>query len=106
MQLSWTARSEERGLARVLQGGTIINAEALGWKNQIGSIEKGRYADLIAVSGDPLADISELQRVKPVMKGGETHGRAGGSKVPDKPQSSSCWRLEITAVLERLGWNG
>ena len=58
--------------ARVIQGGTIINAEALGWQDQIGSIEKGKYADLIAVSGDPLADITELQRVKFVMKGGKT----------------------------------
>ncbi len=49
----------------------MINAEALGWQDQIGSIEKGKYADLVAVSGDPLADITELQRVKFVMKGGE-----------------------------------
>ena len=56
---------------RVLQSGTMINAEALGWQDQIGSIEKGKYADLIAVSRDPLADISELQRVKFVMKGGK-----------------------------------
>jgi len=56
---------------RVLQSGTMINAEALGWQDHIGSIEKGKYADLIAVSGDPLADITELQRVKFVMKGGE-----------------------------------
>jgi imidazolonepropionase-like amidohydrolase len=56
---------------RVLQSGTMINAEALGWQDQIGSIEKGKYADLIAVSGDPLADITELQRVKFVMRGGK-----------------------------------
>src|ERR1700688_403994 len=56
---------------RVLQSGTMINAEALGWQDQIGSIEKGKYADLIAVSRDTLADISELQRVKFVMKGGK-----------------------------------
>ena len=57
--------------ARAIQSGTIINAEALGWQNQIGSVEKGKYADLVAVSGDPLADITELQRVKFVMKGGK-----------------------------------
>ena len=57
--------------ARALQGGTMINAEALGWQDQIGSIDKGKYADLVAVSGDPLADITELQRVKFVMKGGK-----------------------------------
>jgi imidazolonepropionase-like amidohydrolase len=56
---------------RALQGGTMINAEALGWQDQIGSIDKGKYADLVAVSGDPLADITELQHVKFVMKGGK-----------------------------------
>jgi len=55
---------------RVLQAGTMTNAEAMGWQDQIGSIEKGKFADMIAVSGDPLADITELQRVKFVMKGG------------------------------------
>jgi imidazolonepropionase-like amidohydrolase len=57
--------------ARAIQAGTTINAEVLGWQNQIGSIDKGKYADLIAVSGDPLVDITELQRVKFVMKGGK-----------------------------------
>jgi imidazolonepropionase-like amidohydrolase len=56
--------------ARAIQSGTITNAEVLGWQDQIGSIEKGKYADLIAVAGDPLADITELQRVTFVMKGG------------------------------------
>jgi len=57
--------------ARVIQSGTLINAEALGWQDQIGSIDKGKYADLVAVSGDPLTDITELQRMKFVMKGGK-----------------------------------
>ncbi len=57
--------------ARAIQAGTTINAEALGWQDQIGSIDKGKYADLVAVSGDPLTDITELQRVKFVMKGGK-----------------------------------
>src|SRR4029077_14295449 len=56
---------------RALQGGTIVNAEALGWQYQIGSLDKGKYANLVAVSGDPLADITELQHVKFVMKGGK-----------------------------------
>jgi imidazolonepropionase-like amidohydrolase len=57
--------------ARAIQSGTMVNAEALGWQDRIGSIDKGKYADLVAVSGDPLADITELQRVKFVMKGGK-----------------------------------
>jgi imidazolonepropionase-like amidohydrolase len=56
---------------RAIQSATMINAEALGWQDQIGSIEKGKFADLIAVAGDPLSDITELQRVKFVMKGGK-----------------------------------
>jgi imidazolonepropionase-like amidohydrolase len=57
--------------AKAIQAGTIVNAEALGVLDQVGSIDKGKFADLVAVSGDPLADITELQRVKFVMKGGK-----------------------------------
>jgi imidazolonepropionase-like amidohydrolase len=57
--------------ARVIQAGTIVNAEAMGWQDQIGSVTKGKFADLVAVSGNPLTDITELQRVKFVMKGGK-----------------------------------
>jgi imidazolonepropionase-like amidohydrolase len=57
--------------ARAIQSGTIINAEAMGWQADVGSIAKGKFADLVAVSGDPTADITELQRMKFVMKGGK-----------------------------------
>ena len=54
-----------------IQAATVNNAEVLGMLDQVGSLAKGKFADLIAVTGDPLADISELQRVKFVMKGGK-----------------------------------
>ena len=50
---------------------TKINAEILRKEHEIGSVEAGKFADLIAVKGDPLKDISELQRVKFVMIGGK-----------------------------------
>jgi imidazolonepropionase-like amidohydrolase len=56
---------------KAIQAATTINAEAMGWQDQVGTIEKGKYADIIAVAGDPLADITELKRVKFVMKSGK-----------------------------------
>jgi imidazolonepropionase-like amidohydrolase len=41
-----------------------------GWDKEIGSIEKGKFADIIAVAGNPLDDMTEMERVKFVMKGG------------------------------------
>ena len=67
--------------ARAMQSGTMVNAEALGWQNQIGSIDKGKYADIVAVSGDPLKDITELQRVKFVMKGGKVIKNELGGQI-------------------------
>ena len=57
--------------ARAIQSATITNATVMGWQNEVGSIAVGKFADLAAVSGDPLADITELQRVRFVMKGGK-----------------------------------
>jgi imidazolonepropionase-like amidohydrolase len=55
---------------QAIRTGTTEAAELLGWSDEMGSIEAGKWADLVAVSGDPLNDITELQRVKFVMKGG------------------------------------
>lgn len=66
----WLVKHGMRASAAI-QAATVVDAEMLGWQDQIGSLEKGKYADIVAVSVDPLQDITELQRVKFVMKGGK-----------------------------------
>jgi imidazolonepropionase-like amidohydrolase len=55
---------------QAIQSATINAADLLGWQDRVGSIEPGRFADIIAVRGDPLGDISVLEKVDFVMKGG------------------------------------
>jgi imidazolonepropionase-like amidohydrolase len=56
---------------QAIQSATTVAAELLERPGDLGAIENGKYADIIAVLGDPLRDISELEKVKFVMKGGE-----------------------------------
>jgi imidazolonepropionase-like amidohydrolase len=56
---------------QAIQSATTVAAELLERPNDMGAIEVGKYADIIAVAGDPLKDITELERVRFVMKGGE-----------------------------------
>jgi imidazolonepropionase-like amidohydrolase len=55
--------------AQALRSATTSAAELLGWSDQVGSIEAGKFADIVAVPGDPLADVSQLEKVDFVMKG-------------------------------------
>ena len=55
----------------VIRAITTNAAEMLGWQDRIGAIEAGKFADLVAVAGDPIADITELEKVRFVMKGGQ-----------------------------------
>jgi imidazolonepropionase-like amidohydrolase len=55
---------------QVIRAATLNAAELMSWQDRVGAVEPGKYADLIAVEGDPLTDIAVLQQVKFVMKGG------------------------------------
>jgi imidazolonepropionase-like amidohydrolase len=55
----------------VIRAATLNAAELMGWQEDVGAIEAGKYADLIAVEGNPLTDIAVLQKVEFVMKGGQ-----------------------------------
>ena len=54
-----------------IQAATINAADLLGWSDKIGALEPGKWGDIIAVDGDPLLDVTTLEHVKFVMKGGE-----------------------------------
>jgi imidazolonepropionase-like amidohydrolase len=56
---------------KTLQMATSTAADIIGWSDRVGSVAKGKFADLVAVAGDPVADITEMSRVKFVMKGGD-----------------------------------
>jgi imidazolonepropionase-like amidohydrolase len=58
---------------QAIQAATVNAADLLGWSDRVGRIAPGLYADLIAVDGDPLQDISSLERVRFVMKGGRVY---------------------------------
>ena len=64
-------RDEGMPPLEIIRAATVNAAELLGWQDRVGAIEAGKYADLIAVEGDPLTDITELERAKFVMKGGQ-----------------------------------
>jgi imidazolonepropionase-like amidohydrolase len=55
---------------QAIQSATTSAADLLGWSDRVGAIVPGLYADIVAVAGDPLSDITELERVQFVMKGG------------------------------------
>jgi len=65
---------------QAIVAGTSAAADLLGWSEHVGTVAPGRYADLVAVAGDPLSDITVLEKVDWVMKGGEVvkGGRTGG----------------------------
>jgi imidazolonepropionase-like amidohydrolase len=93
----WTALNQAREFRYYVEYGmtpvqairtaTMTAADLLGWSDRIGSIEPGKHADIVAVRGDPLADITELERVTFVMKDGvvvknETQSPSAGSGGP------------------------
>jgi imidazolonepropionase-like amidohydrolase len=55
---------------KAIVSATRLNAEIIGWQDRVGTVEAMKFADLIAVKGDPLTDITELERIGFVMKGG------------------------------------
>jgi len=70
--------------AQAIRAATSSAADLLGWSDRVGSVQPGRFADLVAVSGNPLEDITTLQHVAFVMKGGVVYKREGHSLNQEK----------------------
>ena len=60
---------------QAIQAATLVGASLLGERDNLGAVEAGKIADIVAVSGDPLSDVTELERVKFVMKAGVVYKR-------------------------------
>jgi len=71
MMVTTGLHAEGMSPAEIIRAMTVSAAELLGWQDRVGMIEPKKFADLIAVAGDPLRDIGELEHVKFVMKGGQ-----------------------------------
>ena len=77
--LSGTRRRGSMSFRKLVSGRTN-QRELLGWQDQVGTLERGKFADVIAVPGNPLSDIKQLEHVRFVMKGGgvvKDEGRGG-----------------------------
>jgi imidazolonepropionase-like amidohydrolase len=63
----------QRGMTpmQAIQSATSVAAKAMAWDDRVGALVPGRFGDLVAVKGDPLADITVLEHVDTVLKGGE-----------------------------------
>ncbi len=68
--------------AQVIRMATASAADLIGWSDRVGTLTPGHYADLIAVDGDPLTDVTELERVRFVMKGGVVVKGEGAPSAP------------------------
>jgi imidazolonepropionase-like amidohydrolase len=68
-----------------LRSATVVAAELLGWEDRVGSLAPGRYADLIAVPGDPLDDLGLLAAVPFVMQGGRVLKAPAEMRLPTSP---------------------
>ncbi len=92
--------------AAVLKAATINGANALGIAARLGSVEPGKLADLVVVSGNPLADIKAARNVRYVVKDGRVHDpvmllrSAEGRIGPDGPDDHASWELEIRPLRE------
>ena len=67
---------------QAIQAATVNAADLLSWQGKVGVVAPGSFADMVAVQGDPLADVTELEHMKFVMKGGVVYLNTLGGTAP------------------------
>jgi imidazolonepropionase-like amidohydrolase len=80
-ELAYRVRAGQAPMDAIVSA-TRIAAEIMGWSDRVGTIEPKKFADLIAVGGDPLRDITELERVTWVIKGGTVYKSPASAGAP------------------------
>jgi hypothetical protein len=90
--------------AAVLKAATLNGARALGVEHRLGSVETGKLADLVVVSGNPIEDIKAARNVRLVVKGGRKHDPAAllqsaeGKIGPVGPEDHTDWELRVSPL--------
>jgi imidazolonepropionase-like amidohydrolase len=93
----------------VLKAATINGATALGVADRLGSVETGKFADLVVVNGNPLEDIKTARSIQLVVKKGVAHDpktllfSAEGKIGPTGPADHADWELNIKPLREEIG---
>jgi adenine deaminase len=92
------------GLPRLkaIQAATVNAADLIGWSKRVGTLEVGNFADIVAVEGNPLADVSVLEKMQFVMKGGQVacaEARVSFSEAPPRVGIPSCYRVHANLFV-------
>ena len=86
-EISWLAKNG-LGPLEAIRAATVRAAELLGWQDRVGTVAPGKFADLVAVRGNPLEDVTLLERVAFVMKGGVVYKNAPDPSRPERREGS------------------
>jgi imidazolonepropionase-like amidohydrolase len=92
-----------RGLTALeaIRAATTSAADLIGWPDDVGAVEAGKFADLIAVQGDPLDDIALLQHIKFVMKGGTVIRNELGAAHQSRAFQSGSTQVKASAAISK-----
>jgi imidazolonepropionase-like amidohydrolase len=99
-QLAYMVRHGMTPLAAI-RSATVVAADLMGWSDRVGSTRPGCWADLVAVTGDPLADVTELERPAAVVIGGRPSRSPESTRSRAGRQAATCSGVKACSVRRR-----